>query len=124
MNKSYEHSFQKSVVSYLRKSGLFVFETDVMDGLKFCRNKKERISYIRHHQSMGYTNGQSDLVVIIPNEVIFIELKNGKKGVQSDSQKIFQQKIKNFGFKYLIWRDFDDVFKFLCKIKANKNKDL
>ena len=124
MNKSYEHSFQKSVVSYLRKSGVFVFETDVMDGLKLCRNRKERLSYISHHKSMGYINGQSDLVVIIPNEIIFIELKNGKKGVQSASQKIFQQKIENFGFKYLIWRDFDDVFKFLCKKITNKNNDL
>lgn len=113
--KNNEHKLQKEICRLLLGYRVFFIETDIMDGLKFCHSESERLSFINHHKSMGYKKGQSDLIILLPNEPIFVELKNGKDGRQSDSQKIFQANVESLGFKYKIWRSLEDCLSFLQK---------
>lgn len=110
-----EHDLQKSIVKLLRLKGILAFQTDVMDGLKFCKTNGMRMAYIFHHKQMGYIKGQSDLVLVLPNEVVFVEIKNGKAGRQSPEQKKFQKMIESIGHKYLVWRKIEDCEDFLKK---------
>lgn len=114
-----EHDLQFQIVSFLRLSGYMVFQTDVMDGLKFCGNNQNmRMAFINHHKKMGYIKGQSDLIVLRKGgECVFAELKT-KKGVQSREQKDFQKQVESLGFRYYIWRDVKDVAQF---VKDNRD---
>lgn len=111
-----EHSLQKEIVCLLKLARVFCFETDVMDGLKFCNTERARLSFITHHKNMGYVNGQSDLIVLLQNRIVFVELKNGNVGRQSEHQKFFQNEVEKRGFEYQIWRNIQDCEDFLKKI--------
>lgn len=63
----------------------------------------------------GVLAGVSDLILLYPNRPVFVEIKNGKAGKQSDSQKIFQEQVESLGFQYEIWRSLDDCLSFLRK---------
>jgi len=67
------------------------------------RNKIEAY----HMKQEGVLAGVSDLIVIHKNNVIFVELKT-MKGVQSKSQKEFEEKIRNNGFEYHVIRSVDE----------------
>lgn len=68
---------------------------------------------------MGYVNGQSDLVIIFQNKVVFAEIKTSK-GVQSKEQKKFQSIVESLGFQYVIFKSLDDV---IFYIKENNLLD-
>ena len=68
-------------------------------------------------QAEGALSGVSDLILVLPKRIVFVEVKNGKKGVQSDSQKEFQNTVESMGFEYFIWRNIDDCYNFINKIK-------
>jgi len=62
----------------------------------------------------GQMAGVSDLIVLLPNKCLFIEVKIDK-GIQSDVQKIFQQRVESLGFEYHLVRsqkDFENTFTF------------
>lgn len=60
----------------------------------------------------GTMAGVSDLIVIIPNQVLFIELKI-EKGIQSISQKLFESKVTKLGHEYLICRSLEQFKKII-----------
>lgn len=109
-----EHLFQQQVIQYLHMFNIFVFETDVMDGLKFLNTEKQRLAFIQHHKNMGYVKGQPDLVAVLNNKVVFIELKTDK-GRQSKEQKAVEQEIKNRGVDYIVVRNLEDLQNYLKK---------
>jgi hypothetical protein len=56
----------------------------------------------------GLLSGVSDLILITPKgKAIFLELKT-QTGKQSDSQKDFEIRIKNLGYKYYIIRTLEE----------------
>ena len=57
--------------------------------------------------NLGVLTGVSDLIVVLPNHIMFIEMKS-KTGRQSLEQKQFQQKIEKLGFQYHLVRSFDE----------------
>jgi hypothetical protein len=57
--------------------------------------------------NIGAMAGVSDLIVVLPNKVLFLEMKS-KTGRQSVDQKNFQHHIEELGFNYYIVRDFDE----------------
>jgi hypothetical protein len=65
-------------------------------------------------KATGVMAGVSDLIVLFPNKAYFIELKDGNKGFQSESQMLFESKVKELGFEYYLVRNFDQ-FTDLCK---------
>lgn len=65
----------------------------------------------------GVMAGVSDLIIVLPERVVFVELKNGNAGKQSGAQKIFQAEVQVRGFEYLVWRSLNDVIEWVEKIK-------
>lgn len=62
-------------------------------------------------KATGLLAGVADLIILKPNaETIFVEVKI-EKGVQSDVQRIFQEKVENLGFKYYLVRSFEEFLK-------------
>lgn len=59
-----------------------------------------------YFEKSGLLSGVSDLVVILPNKVLFIEMKS-EKGKQRIEQKAFQNKIENLNQKYYICRNLE-----------------
>ena len=62
--------------------------------------------------STGLKKGVSDLIVLMPKRVIFVEVKT-PTGIQSPDQKDFESLVKNLGFEYYLVRSLQD-FKTYC----------
>src|SRR3989304_5904987 len=57
-------------------------------------------------KATGLLSGVSDLIILQPNKTIFIELKI-EKGIQSESQKDFEFRVKLLGFEYHLIRSLE-----------------
>ena len=68
-------------------------------------------------KATGLLAGVSDLIVLLPNQCLFIELKQ-EKGMQSPEQKDFENRVKNLGFDYYLIRSLED-FQKLIEFKIN-----
>ena len=55
----------------------------------------------------GTLAGVSDLIIIKPNQTIFVEVKT-LKGTQRDVQIDFQKRVELLGFQYLLVRSLED----------------
>lgn len=65
----------------------------------------------------GTLAGVSDLIIMAPNRIIFLELKT-EKGIQSEVQKNFQKNVEALGFEYLLIRNlkqYEDFMQTLLK---------
>lgn len=67
------------------------------------RNKREAVKF----KSTGLIAGVSDLIIIQPRRIIFVEVKT-TTGVQSASQKRFQKIVTKLGFEYYLVRSLED----------------
>lgn len=67
------------------------------------RNKIEAVKL----KATGLVAGVSDLIVIQPNRILFIELKIAT-GKQSQKQKDFQEVVQNLGFQYFVVRSLEE----------------
>lgn len=70
----------------------------------------------------GVVAGVADLILFVPNKTyhaLCIEMKTSK-GVQRETQKEWQNKVENKGYKYIICRSFDqfvtEIEKYLCDV--------
>ena len=64
----------------------------------------------------GLLSGASDLIVVMPSKIYFVEVKT-LKGTQQDNQKDFQKVVTDLGFEYILVRSLDDF-----KSKLNLTK--
>ena len=62
----------------------------------------------------GLLKGASDLIVVLPNKILFVELKT-EKGIQSENQKDFQNRIELLGFEYYLIRSLDQFKKLIWR---------
>lgn len=63
----------------------------------------------RTAKAEGMIAGVADLTLSVARHGyhgLFIELKNGSRGRQSESQKVWQKKVEEQGYRYVIVRDF------------------
>jgi hypothetical protein len=60
-----------------------------------------------YKKMLGMRSGVSDMIVLKPNKVSFVEFKD-HKGRQSDNQKEFEQIVTDLGFEYHLVRSLDD----------------
>lgn len=58
--------------------------------------------------AMGLRPGASDLVLVLPGRVIFLEAKD-HDGTQSKPQKMFEEKVKSLGHEYFLVRSVKDL---------------
>lgn len=61
----------------------------------------------RKDRNITVLKGVSDLVVVLPQKVIFVELKQ-PKGVQSKFQKVFQNRVEKLNKEYYIVRSLEE----------------
>lgn len=114
MKKAPEHGLQVFIINYLRHNGVFCFAVPNggrRDAKTGAMLKKE-----------GVLAGVSDLIVLLPEgETVFVELKDGTKGRQSDSQVWFEHIVRKLGFTYLLWRKPEDAMAFVKGLKGLNN---
>lgn len=101
-----EDNLQRLIVRYLRLNKILCFS--VPNG--GSRNEREA----RNLKISGVLAGVSDLIILLPEKVFFVELKT-EKGKQSEYQQSFQEQVEKLGFDYLIWRNLDDAIEFVKK---------
>lgn len=70
-------------------------------------NESKSKREILQKKAIGMMSGVSDLIVVTPQKVTFVEVKT-KTGIQSDSQKQFEQIVVNMGYTYLLVRSLED----------------
>lgn len=58
-------------------------------------------------KATGLVAGVSDLIVLQPNRIIFVEVKFGK-GRQQANQVDFENKVKALGFEYYLVRSLEE----------------
>lgn len=59
-----------------------------------------------YFEGLGMLKGVSDVVVLLPNNVLFIEFKS-PKGVQRLEQREFENRCLNLGFPYYVCRSLE-----------------
>lgn len=74
------------------------------------RNKIEAMKF----KATGLLAGASDLVVVLPNSIFFVELKT-EIGIQSDPQIDFEERIIKLGFEYIIIKSLEQFKQWLNK---------
>jgi hypothetical protein len=111
-----ERRLQKAIVRYCRLKGWWTLKGNYEGKTSYMSGKNE--------QEMGYIAGSPDLVILKPDDTLFIECKRAavyaisprtgrqivvkRAGVQSDEQKAFEQYCNDTGRKYYIVRTFDE----------------
>jgi hypothetical protein len=60
----------------------------------------------------GLLKGASDLIVVLPNKILFVEIKT-EKGIQSENQKNFQKRIEVLGYEYHLIRSLEQFQKLI-----------
>lgn len=67
-------------------------------------------------KSMGLTEGVSDTIVILPvGKLLFVEFKTDT-GRQSPSQKDFQTRVEEHGYRYVIVRSVEEFKKIIITL--------
>ena len=99
----HESNLQKQCVKWFRLCYPDLLLFSVPNG-----GSRNKIEASRLKQE-GVLAGVSDLILLLPNKdyhALCIEMKYGKNG-QSENQKIFERKVKEFGYKYVVADSFD-----------------
>lgn len=73
-------------------------------------NTKEQMRML----ATGLLSGVSDLIVMLPGEVLFVEVKDAV-GRQSAKQMDFEERTKKLGFEYYLVRSLEDFQKIIQK---------
>lgn len=69
----------------------------------------------------GLLKGVSDLIVAIPNKILFIELKT-ETGKQSMVQKEFEERIIKLGFEYHLIRSLEQFKDLMTPPQKNERR--
>jgi hypothetical protein len=78
-------------------------------------NERKNVQELTRMKATGLLSGVADLICIIPNKVIFLELKT-QIGKQSENQKEFEKTVTALGFEYHVIRsleEFQQIFTIL-----------
>lgn len=104
--KHAEADFQIGVVHFLRRAGHFVFAVP--------NGGSRNIIEAANLKAQGVMAGVSDLILLLPKKVYFIELKNPNgKGRQSPAQREFEDNVRAYGNEYLLWDNWAQVEQFV-----------
>lgn len=104
--KHAEADFQIGVVRFLRMAGHFVFAVP--------NGGSRNIIEAANLKAQGVMAGVSDLILLLPHKVYFIELKNPNgKGRQSPAQREFEDNVRSYGQEYLLWDNWAQVERFV-----------
>jgi len=113
--KHQEDNLQESIVRYFKLAYPKYLIFAVPNGGN--RNAREGARFKRQ----GVLAGVSDLIVVMPNRVLFIELKWGKNKQQS-SQKKFQSIIESLEHEYYVVYSIDEFINLMKIITKTKKQ--
>jgi hypothetical protein len=99
-----EEAIQRQIVQYLALMGIFFFSVPNEN----AGGGKGAMIRMQKYRAMGLRPGVSDLVVLLPSRIVFIEVKTAT-GRQSENQKRFEALVTSLGFEYYVVRSVDDV---------------
>ena len=101
-----EAQLQTSIVQALQMRGAFAFSVpNEALGQIHARAGHGRMAMLK---AMGLRSGVSDLVVLLPGRVVFMEVKTAT-GRQSDAQRDFQALVTALGHQYAVVRSVEDA---------------
>jgi len=109
MNKD-EYQAQVKFVQWLNIKKIFYFAI-FNENQQSSNNKLMAIKIAQKHKMAGRIKGTSDIFVMLPNKILFIELKRPKKRLKSgklsssnskvsDEQKVFLSNVNEFSYAY------------------------
>lgn len=87
---------QKTLVKYLQLKKLFYFS--IPNGAVLKGSKLQRAIQMAKLKKEGFIVGSSDIVVMLPKKILFIELKRQKGSATSQEQKDFIKKVDTFPY--------------------------
>lgn len=99
-----EQRIQYEICMYLQSQGIYFFSIP----LEATKGKG-------NFTSTGMRPGTSDMVIVLPGRVIFVEVKN-EVGQQRPAQKLFQKRVEELGHLYVLARSVEDVKKVLTSL--------
>ncbi len=70
-------------------------------------NETKNYLELKYKRNIGLKSGVSDLIVLMPNKILFIEVKT-ENGKQSNSQIDFQRTVEDLGFEYYLVRSLEN----------------
>lgn len=78
-------------------------------------NERSNTNELSRMMATGLLSGVSDLIVILPSRILFIECKN-ETGKQQNTQIDFMQSITSLGFEYHVVRSLKDFQTLINKV--------
>lgn len=104
--KKNEARIQQEIVMYFRNNYCLKHSNPRCAIFSVPNERKDKVELMRM-KATGLMSGVSDLIVVMPNKVMFIEVKDDV-GRQSDKQKEFEQIVRGLGFEYHLVRSLDE----------------
>ncbi len=98
-----EHQIQQAIHRFLSIKGIFHFAVP--------NGEKRDVRVGARLKEEGVLPGVSDLVLVLPGRVVFVEIKT-PAGRLSPAQKAFREAVQGLGHPYVVWRSLDDCIDF------------
>ena len=106
MKEKTEAKIQSEIVAWFNNNFCLKFHKP-----RYCifsvPNDSESKEETMRKLATGLKRGASDLIVLLPNRAVFCEVKT-PTGVQSETQKDFQEQVEKLGFEYILVRSLLD----------------
>ena len=99
--KQTENFIQQQIVLYYNKN----FRNNIIAAIPNGGKRDAREA--KTLKNTGLLKGFSDLIIIEPDRLVFVEVKTNT-GYQSDDQKKFADKIHSLGYEYWVVRSLED----------------
>jgi len=125
MKTPLETEEQQKLIQWLRIKKLMYWATP--NGAVLKGSKLQRVKQMSKLKKEGLVNGVSDVIVMLPNKILFIEMKRQKKKLTtgkmsstsisvSDEQKSFLKKVNGFDYAHgIIAYGFNEAMEFIEK---------
>lgn len=97
----HEHGIQCACVNWFRMQ----YPTYLIFAVPNAARRSQAVARIMKEE--GMMAGVADLVIVIHNNVCFVEMKTAK-GRQQETQKEFQGNVERLGFQYFVCRSLQD----------------
>jgi len=110
-----EHDLQVWFCEELDKHNIFYFAVP--------NGELRAISVANRLKAEGVKRGVSDIIVVLKDNVVFIEMKN-EKGKQSVWQKDFEKKVKELGYTYIVLHNQKECIEFIEAITSENELEV
>ena len=92
---------QKMYTDWLDMNNIMYFAVpNVVTLAKNLRTVGQKVNFWRMRKKEGIKKGVPDLVVFLPDQILFVEMKRQKRSYPSDEQKKWIENINLFGYAY------------------------